>query len=74
MGGDVFVVSILLDGSLSRAQSSKLDSTIEAQHQVSGFLQSLIRTLYITQAIQPQARPMPATMISSSPNGDPFNP
>ncbi len=39
-----------------------------------GFLHRPIRVLYMTQAIQPQTKPTPATMISSSSKAAPFSP
>lgn len=39
-----------------------------------GFLHRPIRVLYMTQAIQPQTKPTPATMISSSSKAAPFTP
>ncbi len=39
-----------------------------------GFLHRPIRVLCMTQAIQPQTKPTPATMISSSPRTAPFSP
>ncbi|MBA0442387.1 hypothetical protein D7Y51_04545 [Stenotrophomonas maltophilia] len=76
-----YVQSIPKDGGVALASTTDLAMTRSQLSQQAPsrpgsycFLHRPIRVLYMTQAIQPQTKPTPATMISSSSKAAPFSP